>query len=114
MTVAAQAGDCPVWCELPRGHTWDDEWTRGLVRFRKWRRQVSSDHAIELREIEQYVEGVGAIRTREIVLDVESPTQWDVPTAKTGLALLAEAVAMAQTRPSGLVPASEIHRGRGD
>lgn len=102
--ATANIGDCPAWCELPEGHGWDDEWAQGPVRFHKWQRQITNHHAIELREIEQHVEGTDAIRTREIVLDVESPTQWDIATAETGLALLSEAVGVA-----GLVPASEVH-----
>lgn len=35
-----------------------------------------------------------AVRNHEIILDVESPTQWDVETAELGLRRLAEALAM--------------------
>lgn len=99
---------CPTWCELPREHGWDDEWTQGPVRFHTWRRPISEHHAIEVREIEQHVQGADNLRAREIVLDVESPTQWDLATAEIGLEVLAEAVALARTGPTDVVGASEV------
>ena len=57
-----------------------------------WRRAVG-DHAIELREFEVLTSS-GTVRNHEIILDVESPTQWDVETAELGLRRLAEALAM--------------------
>jgi hypothetical protein len=57
-----------------------------------WRRAVG-DHAIELRGFEVHTSS-GTVRNHEILLDVESPTQWDVETAELGLRRLAEALAM--------------------
>ena len=82
---------CPPWCEQPPEHDWE-EWESGLVRTHTRRRAVG-DHAIELREFETLTSS-GTVRNHEILLDVESPTQWDVPTAEEGLRRLAEALAM--------------------
>jgi hypothetical protein len=82
---------CPPWCEQPPEHNWE-EWESGLVRTHTRRRAVG-DHAIELREFEVHTSS-GTVRNHEILLDVESPTQWDVPTAEEGLRRLAEALAM--------------------
>ncbi|OKH80189.1 hypothetical protein EB73_34065 [Mycobacterium sp. SWH-M3] len=101
-------GECPAWCELPEGHGWDDEWPQGLGRFHTWRRQIGEHHAVEVREIEQQIVGADTIRTREVVLDVESPTQWDIATAEVGLAVLAEAVTLARSGRSTVVGDSEV------
>ena len=82
---------CPPWCEQPLEHDWE-EWDSGLVRMHTRRRAVG-DHAIELREFEVLTSS-GTVRNHEIILDVESPTQWDVETAELGLRRLAEALAM--------------------
>ncbi len=82
---------CPPWCEQPLEHDWE-EWDSGLVRMHTWRGAVG-DHAIELREFEVLTSS-GTVRNHEILLDVESPTQWDVETAELGLRRLAEALAM--------------------
>jgi hypothetical protein len=82
---------CPPWCEQPLEHDWE-EWDSGLVCMHTWRRAVG-DHAIELREFETLTSS-GTVRNHEIMLDVESPTQWDVETAELGLRCLAEALAM--------------------
>lgn len=82
---------CPPWCEQPLEHDWE-EWDSGLVRMHTWRRAVG-DHAIELRGFEVLTSS-GTVRNHEIILDVESPTQWDVETAELGLRRLAEALAM--------------------
>jgi hypothetical protein len=82
---------CPPWCEQPLEHDWE-EWDSALVRMHTWRRAVG-DHAIELREFEVLTSS-GTVRNHEILLDVESPTQWDVETAELGLRRLAEALAM--------------------
>jgi hypothetical protein len=82
---------CPAWCEQPLEHDWEES-DSGLVRMHTWRRAVG-DHAIELREFEVLTRS-GTVRNHEILLDVESPTQWDVETAELGLRRLAEALAM--------------------
>jgi hypothetical protein len=57
-----------------------------------WHRAVGDD-AIELRGFEVQTSS-GTVRNHEILLDVESPTQWDVETAELGFRRLAEALAM--------------------
>jgi hypothetical protein len=89
----APLGSCPPWCEKPREHDWEDEWDDGPFRTHTWRRAVG-EHAIEVREFE-VATASGTIRTREVILDVESPTQWDIATAELGLRRLSEAVAIA-------------------
>lgn len=90
---AAPLGSCPAWCEKPRQHDWEDEWDDGPFRTHTWRRAVG-EHAIEVREFEVAIAS-GTVRSREVVLDVESPTQWDIATAELGLRRLTEAVAIA-------------------
>jgi hypothetical protein len=82
---------CPPWCEQPPEHDWE-EWDSGLVRTHTRRRAIGDD-AIELREFETLTSS-GTVRHHEILLDVESSTQWDIPTAEEGLRRLAEALAM--------------------
>lgn len=88
---------CPDWCELPPGHEWDDEWHQGPVRFHTWRRTVTDDQHIEVREIEHLVDG-HTVRQLEIVLDAEAPTQWDLFTAEKALDVLTMAIAHARSR----------------
>jgi hypothetical protein len=86
---------CPTWCEKESGHDWEDMWRDGLIRNHTMRRVVSKYHQIGIDEIEQVTtEGV-TVRQREVVLDVESPTQWDRKTAMCGYVVLTEVMAMA-------------------
>lgn len=89
---------CPEWCEQPAGHRWDDEWLHGPVRVHTWRRPVADHQHIEVREIEQLSAGGRIVRQREIVLDVEAPTQWDLTTAEKVLAVLSKAIDHARGR----------------
>lgn len=76
---------CPPWCEKPAAHDWEDLWAHGLVRYHTWRRKVNDWHMIGVDEIEQATPH-GTVRQRELVLDVESPTTWDLDTAlKAGI-----------------------------
>jgi len=101
-------GDCPPWCQKEKGHGWEDEWLEGPVRYHTYRREVKTYHEIGLDEIEQWVTRadtpqatVGVMgqgyrrRMREIILDVESPTQWDLAESLAGLVEMAEVVSMA-------------------
>ena len=95
-------GDCPEWCEKPRGHDWEDLWLNGVIRYHTWRRQFTAEcqpgciheHAIGVDEIEQHTP-TGTVRQRRVVLDVESPTDLDVPTAQRAVEILQEAIALA-------------------
>jgi hypothetical protein len=91
---------CPPWCEQPL-EIGCEEWDAGLVRMHTWRRAVG-DHTIELRGFEVHTSS-GTVCNHGILLDVESPTQWDVETAELGLRRLAEALAMV-TADSGDQP----------
>jgi len=93
-TADPRVGACPPWCEEPCGHDWEDERRNGPVRIHTWRRRINEYHAIAVEEIEQ-VTASGTVRHREVVLDVEAPTQWDIPTAEKALCLLAEAIGVA-------------------
>lgn len=84
---------CPSWCEHPPRHEWEDQWLHGPVRTHTWRRTIAAGHHLEIREIEQRTDS-GLIRQREILLDVDSPTQWDLATAEKGLSILTQAVAL--------------------
>lgn len=91
--------DCPSWCEKPAGHDWEDLWRDGLIRYHGWWRTVGSsrrDHKIGVEEIEQHTKD-GTKRQRNVVLDVEAPTEWPVDVAREGLAVIAEAIRIAST-----------------
>lgn len=85
--------DCPPWCEKPAGHDWEDLWANGLIRYHLWTRRVNEHHAIMVEEVEQITPN-GRVRQRNVVLDVESPTEWDLTTARHGVQLLCEAIAL--------------------
>lgn len=90
---------CPEWCEQPAGHRWVDEGLlQGPVRVHTWRRPVTDHQHIEVREIEQLAAGGRIVRQREIVLDIEAPTQWDLTTAEKGLDVLSKAIDHARGR----------------
>ena len=99
-------GVCPHWCELPNGHEWEDVWREGPVRFHTWTRLIISPAgrcADELRieESEQH-HTQGVARRLSIVLDVEAPTEWDLPTAQHAYALLGHAISLATSEsPQG-------------
>lgn len=98
-------GACPSWCELPAGHDWEDNWRDGLIRYHSMRIKVEShpcgpdhahDHEIGVDEIEQWViaDNVRA-RQRQIVLDLEAPTNLTVSEAIDYIAALAKSAALA-------------------
>jgi hypothetical protein len=94
-------GACPPWSEQPHGHGWEDEWLNGPVRIHTWSRDIAKYHTIRIEEIEQFTTD-GRVRRRDVVLDVEAPTQWDIDTAETALRLLGDAIALARNDfPSG-------------
>jgi hypothetical protein len=96
-------GECPSWCQKPAGHDWEDEWREGLVRYHTYRQEVSEHHRIGLDEIEQAAPG-GSRRMREVVLDVESPTTWDMATALKAHTIFCAVMVMAiQDWPTGEV-----------
>jgi hypothetical protein len=75
--------DCPSWCEKPAGHDWEDQWTNGLIRYHSMRIHVETrscsptcihGHEIGLDEVEQVRADGTTARLRQVVLDVESPT----------------------------------------
>lgn len=97
--------ECPPWCQQPTGHAWEDEWVNGLIRYHTWRRSIESPcagsdhihhHEIGIDEIEQATTD-GTARLRQVILDVEAPTEWSIDTALVGVAQLAEAVRIAST-----------------
>jgi hypothetical protein len=85
-------GKCPPWCEKPEGHDWEDQWLNGLIRQHTYFREVGPYHRIGIAETEQE----NGQRTRELVLDVESPTNWDFDDAAKGVALINELMEMAK------------------
>ncbi|CQD24550.1 hypothetical protein BN1232_06256 [Mycobacterium lentiflavum] len=91
-------GPCPVWCEKPAGHEWDDAWEAGPVRFHTRRRQITKYQSITVEEVEQFT-SQGPTRQRDIVFDAQSPTPWDVPTARRAQRLLGQALAIAAAEP---------------
>ena len=90
--------DCPPWCEKPAGHDWEDLWRDGLIRYHGWWRNVDSSrfHKIGVEEIEQHTCD-GTRRQRNVVLDVEAPTEWSINVAIEGMAVIAEAISIAST-----------------
>lgn len=91
-------GQCPAWCEKPVDHEWDDAWQAGPVRFHTWRRQITKYQSIIVEEVEQFT-SQGPTRQRDILLDVQSPTPWDISTARRAHHLLTQALAIAETGP---------------
>ena len=88
-------GACPPWCEQPHGHGWEDEWHNGPVRIHAWSRDVAKNHAIRGQDVEQFTTA-GRVRRRDVVLDVEAPTQWDIATANKAVQLLSQAIGLAR------------------
>lgn len=86
-------GECPAWCELPAGHEWEDRWRDGLIRCHTYFRDVEGTKYQRI-GIQEY-EGENGQRMREVVLDVECPTNWDKATATKGLALITDVIALA-------------------
>lgn len=95
-------GWCPTWCELFPGHGWEDLWLNGPIRIHHWHRHIGA-HQIAVEETEQMTP-TGRVRQRQVVLDVESPTHLDIPTAF--IAILADAIAIATLN---VVDAGEVH-----
>lgn len=87
-------GQCPPWCEKPPGHEWDDAWQAGPVRFHTWRPQIAKHQSVTVEEIEQFT-SQGPTRQRDILLDVQALTPWDIPTARRAQRLLGQALAIA-------------------
>jgi hypothetical protein len=88
-------GQCPAWCEKPPGHEWDDAWQAGPVRFHTWRRQITQFRTIAVEEVEQFTCD-GPKRLRDIMLEAQALTPWDIPTARQAHRLLGEALAIAE------------------
>ena len=89
-------GPCPSWCQKTPGHGWEDEWRDGLVREHTFFREVGGDkyHKIGIHEWEQAApEGIR--RQRELVLDVEAPTNWGLSAALEGQVIYAEIMKVA-------------------
>ena len=82
---------CPPWCQKPADHDWEDLWRNGLIRYHTWRSAVNEHHAIGVEEVEQHTPN-GTVRLREIVLDVEAPTSWDLSTARKAFRIFGEAI----------------------
>lgn len=88
---------CPEWCEKPAGHDWEDEWRDGVIRYhvRTW--MINKYHSIRVEEVEQVTRDGDRRRQREVCLDVEAPTSWDLATAVEGLQALTLAVGLVNT-----------------
>jgi hypothetical protein len=86
-------GKCPAWCEKPEGHDWEDQWRDGLIRQHTYFVEVGGDryHRIGIQETEQET----GQRTRELVLDVEAPTNWGFMKASEGVRIINELMALA-------------------
>jgi hypothetical protein len=77
------------------------QWLNGPARIPIWSRDIAKHHTIRIEEIEQFTTD-GRVRRRDVVVDVEAPTQWDIDTAETALRLLGDAIALARNDfPSG-------------
>ena len=92
-------GPCPAWCEKPALHDWEDEWLNGPVRGHIWARTVAHHYhlrgdQIRIEESEQHTED-GVVRRRNIVVDVEAPTEWDLDTATRAREVLGDAITLA-------------------
>lgn len=94
-------GACPPWCEHAPGNGWEDEWLDGPARTHAWSRDIATYQAIRVEEVEQFTTTAGRVR-RDVVLDVEAPTQWDIATANKAQWLLSEAIVLGRNEfPDG-------------
>lgn len=89
MSVDPPRGGCPPWCENPPATIGTTYGPTGPCGSHTWTRTTATYQTIRV-EFEQHTP-TGPQRRRDVVLDVEAPTQWDITTAEEALTLLAHA-----------------------
>jgi hypothetical protein len=71
------------------------QWLNGPVRIPTWSRDIAKHQAIRVEEIEQFTTA-GRVRRRDVVVDVDAPTQCDIATADKAPRLPSKAIGRAR------------------